>query len=296
MDVAAHLAARAAEVEAALDRLLPPGETSPPQLHQAMRYSLEAGGKRLRPALVLDACACAGGDPDTALPTACALECIHTYSLIHDDLPCMDDDDLRRGRPSCHKQFDEATALLAGDALLTLAFGLVAGNLGEDGVTAGQVVRVTAEVAEAAGTPGMVGGQMLDLLGEGQPPTAELVEAIHLRKTTALLRAAVRCGAILGGAGDAEFEALSAYGRNLGLAFQIVDDILDIVGDEAALGKPVGSDVGLAKATWPAVHGLDESRRYAHALIAEAQRSLDGFGAEAEPLRALAAFVEERQS
>jgi geranylgeranyl diphosphate synthase type II len=292
MDLTAHLKARAAQVEAALDRVLPAGSAEPARLHAAMRYSIEAGGKRLRPALVLDACAAVGGDPEIAIPTACAFECVHTYSLIHDDLPCMDDDDLRRGRPSCHKQFDEATALLAGDALLTQAFGLAAAN----GLTAGyeRAARSTAELAEAAGAPGMVGGQMLDLLGEQQTPTADQVEQIHLRKTTALLRAAVVCGAILGGASQAQIAALGHYGSCLGLAFQIVDDILDVVGDEAKLGKPIGSDAGHAKATWPAVHGLEASRARAAELVAEALAAIESFGPEAEPLRALAHFVTQR--
>jgi len=294
MELAAHLKARAATVEAALDRLVPPADASPARLHAAMRYSLEAGGKRLRPALVMDACACVGGDPELVLPAACAFECIHTYSLIHDDLPCMDDDDLRRGRPSCHRQFDEATALLAGDALLTLAFALVAANA--DTVGAERALRASAALAEAAGAPGMVGGQMLDLLSEGGAPTGELVEQIHLRKTTALLQAAVVCGALLGGASPAQVAALAEYGRCLGLAFQIVDDILDIEGDEAALGKPVGSDLGHEKATWPAVFGIEASRRQAHALVEQALAALGGFGAAAEPLRALARFVEERRS
>ncbi len=296
VDVTAHLTARSRVVEAALDRLLPPAAASPARLHEAMRYSAQAGGKRLRPALVMDACACVGGQPEAVLPTACALECIHTYSLIHDDLPCMDDDDLRRGRPSCHKQFDEATALLAGDALLTLAFALTAANATAAGIRAEQALRATAELAEAAGAPGMVGGQMLDLLAEGQRPTHELVEAIHLRKTTALLRCSVRCGAILGGGSEAQIDALSQYGTALGLAFQIVDDILDIEGDEAQLGKPIGSDLGHEKATWPAVHGLAASKERAADLAEEAVAALADFGSVADPLRALARFVVERQT
>jgi geranylgeranyl diphosphate synthase type II len=292
MDLAAHLKARAETIEAALDRLVPPADAEPARLHQAMRYSLEAGGKRLRPALVLDACAGVGGDAEACLPTACAFECIHTYSLIHDDLPCMDDDDLRRGRPSCHKQFDEATALLAGDALLTLAFTLTASNATSLG--AERANAATAVLAEAAGAAGMVGGQMIDLLSEGVAPSAELVETIHLKKTTALLRGAVVAGAVLGGASAAQVTALSRYGTCLGLSFQIIDDILDIVGDEAKLGKPVGSDEGHAKATWPAVMGIDASRRRAAELCEEALGALTEFGVEAEPLRALARYVVER--
>ncbi len=295
-DLDAHIASRAAAVEAALDRFLPPAEAEPGRLHAAMRYSVTAGGKRLRPMLVLDCCAAVGGRADQAMPTACAFECIHTYSLIHDDLPCMDDDDLRRGRPSCHKQFDEETALLAGDALQTLAFALCAANAGHGAVTAERALRATAVLAEAAGAPGMVGGQMLDLLAERHEPTAELVRSIHLRKTTALIRAACRAGGILGGGDEPRVAALAEYGGSLGLAFQIVDDILDIEGDEAALGKPIGSDQARGKATWPALFGLEASRAEAEELIAAATGALDGFGDEAAPLRALARFVIERNN
>ncbi|MBI5832142.1 MAG: polyprenyl synthetase family protein [Armatimonadetes bacterium] len=294
MDLSAHLKARAQVIEAALDRYLPPASAEPARLHEAMRYSMEAGGKRLRPALVLDACVAVGGDEQAVLPTACALECIHTYSLIHDDLPCMDDDDLRRGRPSCHRQFDEATALLAGDALLTLAFFLTATNARQPGIGPDRAAQATAELAEAAGAPGMVGGQMLDLMSEGTKPTAELVETIHLKKTTALLTAAVVCGAILGGGSEAQIAAFRRYGRGMGLAFQIVDDILDLVGDEAALGKPVGSDLDHEKATWPALFGIEASRAVAQELVEDALAALAEFGPEAEPLRMLARFVVER--
>jgi len=295
-DLKSHLDSRAAAVAAALDRYLPAADAPPARLHQAMRYSIQAGGKRLRPALVMDACACLGAAPERALPTACAIECIHTYSLIHDDLPCMDDDDLRRGRPSCHREFDEATALLAGDALQALAFQLTAVNGNLDGVTPEMAVAVTIELATASGAPGMVGGQMLDLLGEHEAPTAELVARIHEKKTTALLRCAVRCGALLGGADAGELEALSEYGEALGTAFQIIDDILDIEGDPQTLGKPVGSDLAHQKATYPAVYGLDASRQKAHEQTARALAALDRFGAEAEPLRAVAVFNEQRRS
>lgn len=294
MDVAAHLAGRARQVEAALDRLVPPADASPARLHEALRYSLEAGGKRLRPALVMDGCVAVGGSPEAVLPTACALECVHTYSLIHDDLPCMDDDDLRRGRPSCHKQFDEATALLAGDALLTLAFELVARNADEPGIDAARALAASRELAVQAGAAGMVGGQALDLQSEGQTPTAELVAAIHTGKTVALITAAVVCGALLGGAHAEQVASLRRYARGLGLAFQIADDILDVVSDEATLGKPVGSDADHAKATWPVLFGLDESRRQAAALVDEAVAALNDFGPAADPLRALARYVIER--
>jgi len=295
-DLKSHLEARAAELAAALDGYLPSVDVPPQRLHEAMRYSIQAGGKRLRPALVMDACGCLGADPQRALPTACAVECIHTYSLIHDDLPCMDDDDLRRGRPSCHREFDEATALLAGDALQALAFQLTAENGRLDGVTPEMAVRVTIELATASGAPGMVGGQMLDLLGEHEAPTPDLVARIHEKKTTALLRCAVRCGALLGGADESELAALTAYGEALGTAFQIIDDILDIEGDPQTLGKPVGSDLVHQKATYPAVFGLDASRQKAREQTARALQALERFGAEAEPLRAVAVFNEQRRS
>lgn len=295
-DLKHHLEARASLVAEALDRYLPPVSAPPERLHQAMRYSIEAGGKRLRPVLVLDACACVGQDPAVALPTACAVECIHTYSLIHDDLPCMDDDELRRGQPSCHMEFDEATALLAGDALQALAFELTAANVGQSGVTAEMAVAVTAELAVASGANGMVGGQMLDLLGEQAPPTPERVAQIHQRKTTALLRCAVRCGAVLGGASESELEALTTYGEALGNAFQIIDDILNIEGDPTMLGKPVGSDLVHQKSTYPAVFGLDASRQKAREQTALALASLEAFGSRAEPLRALAIYNEERRN
>ena len=295
-DLKSHLDARAAAVAAALDGYLPASDTPPERLHAAMRYSIQAGGKRLRPALVMDACACLGQDPERALPTACAIECIHTYSLIHDDLPCMDDDDLRRGRPSCHREFDEATALLAGDALQALAFQLTAENGTIAGVTQEMAVQVTVELATASGAPGMVGGQMLDLLGEHELPTAELVARIHEKKTTALLRCAVRCGALLGGADEAELAVLTEYGEALGTAFQIIDDILDIEGDPQTLGKPVGSDLVHQKATYPAVYGIDASRQKAREQTARALQALQRFGPEAEPLRAVAVFNEQRRS
>jgi geranylgeranyl diphosphate synthase type II len=294
MNLDLHLRERQAWVEKALNHYLPTVDEGPARLIEAMRYSVFAPGKRLRPILVLDAAEAVGGDATACLPTACALECIHTYSLIHDDLPCMDDDDLRRGRPSCHRAFDEATALLAGDALLTLAFRLVALNATLR-VEPARVLPVVQELSEAAGWNGMVGGQMVDLEWEDRTPTAEVVEAIHLRKTTALIRAAVRCGALLAGASTEALAALSQYGQGIGLAFQIVDDLLDLTGDEAVLGKPVGRDVALRKATYPAVHGLEASQALAQDLITDAVAALANLGAAAEPLRALAQFIVSRR-
>jgi len=287
-----YLRRQAAFVEAALEKVLPPQETMPERLHAAMRYSLFAGGKRLRPILVLEANRAVGGDPSQALPTACALELIHTYSLIHDDLPCMDNDDLRRGVPTCHRAFDEATALLAGDALLTRAFGLIAETQGVPPEVLLQVIR---EVSEAAGSLGMVGGQMLDLQAEGKVPTEEMVRAIHLRKTGAMIRVAVRCGGLLGGAPAGDLEALTRYGEAVGLAFQIVDDILDQEGDARKLGKPVRGDEARQKATYPRAVGLEEARRRALALARQAQEILAPWGERGRILQALAEFMVARK-
>jgi len=285
MDVTAYLKQRAEAVEAKLGVLLEALPEAPPRLLEAMRYSLLGGGKRLRPALVLGACEMVGGDRETAMPAACTLEMIHTYSLIHDDLPAMDDDDLRRGRPTCHVAYGEATAILAGDALLTLAF-LTAANTGD--------LRVVREVADAAGVEGMVGGQQLDLEAEGKAVPLEGLRRIHRAKTGALIRVSVRCGAMLGDADEQQLDALTRYGEHLGMAFQIADDILDVVGDEQALGKPIGSDAQHGKSTYPALLGLERARELAEEAAAEAVAALEAFGPEAEAFRALARFVVSR--
>lgn len=259
-------------------------------LYESMRYSLLAGGKRIRPVLALEFARLAGlADWKTALPMACALELVHTYSLIHDDLPAMDDDDLRRGKPSNHKAFDEATAILAGDALLTDAFA----HMCRVELPAGQVLRAVAEFARAAGSSGMVGGQEWDMLYTGLPPVgmAEL-RRMHAMKTGALLRASCVCGALLAGAADDVCERIGRYGAALGVAFQIADDILDVVSDTATLGKPAGSDAAQGKNTYPALVGLDESRRLAREQADAACAALTGFsGPEAEFLRALAGYT-----
>ena len=284
------------QVDEALEHYLPgvdesTGAGCPARLAEAMRYSTLAGGKRLRPVFCLLAAEACGGDPEAALPAACALELVHTYSLIHDDLPAMDDDDLRRGRPTCHKAFDEATAVLAGDGLLTLAFELVARHV-EPAAAARECVLV---LAEAAGPEGMVGGQMADLQAEGRTDgSVEALEAIHRRKTGALLRAPLRMGAIIAGASPQVIEALDAYGRAVGLAFQIVDDLLDVQGDEAKLGKRVNKDAGLGKWTYPAFLGIEGSRRKARQLADEAMAALAPLGARAATLRAVALDLLER--
>jgi geranylgeranyl diphosphate synthase type II len=293
-DLSAYLTARRELVDAALDRVLPAESAPPSTLHRAMRYSVLAGGKRLRPTLVIAGAEAVGGRADAALPTACALELIHTYSLIHDDLPAMDDDDYRRGRLTSHKVFGEAMAILAGDALLTLAFRLIADNGGQPGDPR-RLCQVVAEVAEAAGATGMVGGQVVDVESEGKPVGAETLEYIHRHKTAALIRVSVRAGAVLAGGTDDAVRELTGAGGELGLAFQIVDDILDVEGDSVELGKTVGSDQRKQKATYPSVHGIEASRRQARALIDAAKRRLAKVGPAAAPLSALADFIVERR-
>ena len=294
-DLQAYLTERRALVEAALERFLPPEDTPPPTVHRAMRYSVMAGGKRLRPILVIAGAEAVGGTPETVMPTACALELIHTYSLIHDDLPAMDDDDYRRGRLTNHKVFGEAIAILAGDALLTLAFRLVADNTAL--VNDARVLRdVVAELADAAGTSGMVGGQVVDIESEGKAITAETLEYIHRHKTAALIRASLRVGALLAGGDGKAVAAIGEAGSDLGLAFQIVDDILDVEGSLEELGKTAGSDERKQKATYPALHGLEASRRQAKMLIERVKQRLGVFGARAVPLQALADYVVERKN
>ncbi len=280
-------------VDSALERLIP-GELQPPEIiHRAMRYSLFAGGKRIRPLLCLSAARTVSETAPGAEIAACALECIHTYSLIHDDLPALDNDDFRRGRPTCHKQFGEAMAILTGDALLTIAFQLLSEA---PGVADDRKVRLIAELSTAAGTAGgMIGGQVADLEGERQPPTAELLDRIHRAKTGALLRASVRMGAICAGAGESELAALTCYGEHIGLAFQIVDDILDVEQSSEALGKTAGKDAQQHKITFPAVYGLAESHRMAGQECESACRALVPFGDRALRLRQIAELVVERK-
>jgi len=294
-DLTAYLASRRAAVDRALDSFLPPEDAPPATVHGAMRYSVFAGGKRLRPILVIAGAEAVGGALDAVLPTACALECIHTYSLIHDDLPAMDDDDFRRGRPTSHKVFGEAMAILAGDGLLTLAFRLIAENRRSVEEPAA-LTDVLADIADAAGTQGMVGGQVVDIESEGKQVSPDTLEYIHVHKTAALIRAALTSGARLAGAAPAALDAIRSAGGQLGLAFQIVDDILDVQGTLAELGKTAGSDERKQKATYPEVHGLPASREMATRLIEGAKAALAPLGAPAAPIRALADFVLERRS
>ena len=292
-DFKAYLGAQKQLVEAALDDSL--GPERPESLREAMRYSLLAGGKRLRPILCLAACELAGGDPALAMPTAVALEMIHTMSLIHDDLPAMDNDDLRRGRPTNHKVYGDAVAILAGDALLTRAFEMV--SLRSPGVSAERLLKVVGELSLVAGAPGLVGGQVVDLECEGKDVDLDTLEYIHLHKTGALLKACVITGALIGGADEAQLDSLRTYARGIGLAFQIVDDILDVTASSDVLGKTAGKDLIADKTTYPKLLGLEESRQRAKGLIQEAKASLDAFkpvgggSVQAAPLLALADYV-----
>jgi geranylgeranyl diphosphate synthase type II len=289
------MATHRALVDAALDRWLPPATEPPSTIHEAMRYSVFAGGKRLRPLLALLGCDAVGGALDDAMPAAVALELIHTYSLVHDDLPAMDDDDLRRGRPTCHKVYGEAIGILAGDALLTHAFQVLGGPEGA-GVPPPRRLQIIAEIAAAAGSGGMVGGQTMDIQAEGKRLDPATLLTLHAKKTGALLRASVRVGGLAGGADDRALDCLTRYGEGLGLAFQIVDDILDIEGDSAEMGKTAGSDLRKQKATYPAVFGLDASRAEARRLLREAREAVGPLGARGAVLIALAEFVGSRRS
>jgi len=287
IDLERYLAERRRAVEAALERYLPPKDAPPATIHEAMRYSVFAGGKRLRPILVIAGAEAVGGAMEPVLPSACALELIHTYSLIHDDLPAMDDDDYRRGRLTNHKVFGEAIAILAGDALLTLAIALLAEHA---------TLEVIREVAVAAGTFGMIGGQVVDIQSEGKSVDAERLEYIHRHKTAALIRCSLRSGALLAGASPSALEAIGEAGAHLGLAFQIVDDILDVEGSLEALGKTAGSDQRKKKVTYPEYFGLEASRLKAKSLIEEAKARLQPLGPKVEPIRALADFIFQRKS
>jgi len=292
MTLSEYLAHQQKRVDTALDRWVPAESQDPSIIHRAMRYSLFAGGKRVRPLLAM-AAAEAVSDRVTGIESAaCSLELIHTYSLIHDDLPALDNDDLRRGRPTCHKVFGDAMAILAGDALLTLAFEALA-KLPD--VDADRRIRLVAELATASGTVGgMIGGQVNDLEGEGQPPTAVLLESIHHAKTGALLRASVRMGALYAGADDAQLSALTCFGEHIGLAFQIVDDVLDVEQSSEALGKTAGKDAQQQKITFPAVYGLERSRAMAEQERLAAHLALRTFGDRAERLLQLADLIVQR--
>ncbi len=294
-DLATYLKVRGAAVDQALDRLLPRPTVKPATLHKAMRYPLFAGGKRLRPILTLAAAEVCGADSDgveKALPLAAAVECIHTYSLVHDDLPCMDDDDFRRGRPTCHKVFGEGIAVLAGDALLTVAFEIAAGAAPAQRYP---VAALITELAQAAGSRWLIGGQVADLEGEGKPSTLRELRFIHQAKTAALITASLRLGAMSANATPAKLAAVTDFGQNLGLAFQVIDDILDVTQTSEKLGKSAGKDLATEKTTYPSVLGLEKSRREAHRLTTAALDALKPFGRRAGMLRQIAEYLLVRE-
>lgn len=280
-------------VDASLDRLMPAASAQPPSIHEAMRYSVFAGGKRIRPILCLESARIFGSDVAPAHYPACAIEFIHTYSLIHDDLPALDNDDLRRGKPTNHKKFGEATAILAGDALLTLAFETIAATP----VNSDRRVAMLTEISKAAGTiNGMVGGQVADLEAEGKPADASTLEYIHLSKTAALIRASVSSGALCAGAADGDVYRLRSFGESIGLLFQVMDDILDVEESSSALGKTAGKDVTQQKATYPAVHGLERSHQIANELSTKAIAQLAPYGDRAARLRQIAEYLVRRRA
>ncbi len=296
MDIKSYLKDIATRVDDALDHYLPDEDRMPQSLHKAMRYSIFAGGKRIRPVLMMAACDAVGGNRDNVMPAACAMEMIHTYSLIHDDLPAMDDDDFRRGQPTNHKVFGEANAILAGDALLTEAFVLLSSDETGGGIDPEIRRRVIRIIAKAAGCAGMVGGQVVDMESEGKEIDLPTLEYIHIHKTGALIKASIEVGALLGGTGEESFRKLSRYGELAGLAFQIADDILDVTADQSELGKDVGSDEARGKATYVSLLGLRQARERAEELRNMAIDTLSDLGEGAEPLRQIMKFIIERSS
>lgn len=297
MDLKHYLKTMQQRVDEALERYLPVADELPSSVHKAMRYSVFAGGKRVRPILLLAACDAVGGDMERAMPAACAMEMIHTYSLIHDDLPAMDDDDFRRGIPTSHKVFGEATAILAGDALLTEAFILLSSPERNGSPDPAALLSVIQEIAVSAGSRGMIGGQIVDMESEGSKEVdLATVLYIHTHKTGALIKASVKSGALLGGAADRELGAIVRYGEAVGLAFQIADDILDIEGTTEQIGKDAGSDQARGKATYPAVMGMAASKQRAEELVDVALGALDCFGEKADPLREIARYIVRRKS
>jgi geranylgeranyl diphosphate synthase type II len=292
MDPGKSLAAFGKLVDAALDACLPPAKRKPVRIHEAMRYAVFAGGKRLRPALCLAAAEACGGKAGDALAPACAVELMHTYSLVHDDLPAMDDDDLRRGRPTCHKVYGEAIGVLCGDALLTEAFAVIATT---QATRRFAVADFVAELAKAGDSRHLIGGQVMDLEGERTTLTRRQLVAVHEAKTAALLAASLRLGAMTANAPPRKLEAVTSFGRKLGLAFQVIDDILDVTQSTDTLGKTAGKDEASGKSTFPAILGLDASRREAARLTKAAMKSLDPLGRKGELLRAIAARMLHRR-
>jgi len=293
-DLKSYIELKSRQINDALDKILQESHPSEPII-AAMKYSLMAGGKRIRPVLCLAAAEAVDGSPQVVLPAACALEIVHTYSLIHDDLPAMDNDDLRRGKPTCHIAFDEATAILAGDALLTLAFQILSSvQLTKDNQVAAwmSVIRI---ISTAAGYQGMIRGQMLDMASEGCNLSVDELKSLHGLKTGALIEASLRCGALLSGAASDQMEILKTYAQNIGLAFQVTDDILNVEGNPAIMGKAAGTDELRKKSTYPAILGLEASRHLAKNLVDTALQALEVFDKKADPLRALAIYIIKRK-
>ncbi len=280
-------------VDCWLDELLPRTSVSPLRLHEAMRYSALAPGKRLRPIMMMLTAEMLGADVASVKHTACAIECIHAFSLIHDDLPAIDNDDLRRGRATCHVQFDEPTAILAGDALFALAFDLL--STPDASVDTASQLAIIREASKAVGTQGLVGGEMLDINSENQTISAETLQLIHRRKTGTLLECSVVCGAILAGGDPSEIAAIREYGSQIGIAFQVADDLLNVIGDPVLLGKATGTDEQLGKATYPSLYGIETTKQILHERVCNAKSAIEPFGKPASSLLALADFVENRE-
>jgi len=295
LDLKKYLQEKEDIVNKALDTLLPKEDEFPQRLHKAMRYSVFAGGKRIRPILAIAAAEVFGKTAANVINIACAIELIHTYSLIHDDLPAIDNDDLRRGLPTNHKVFGEAIALLAGDALLTKAFQIMSQPSAVSGQQSALILKSIHEITKAAGSTGMVGGQVVDIESEGKEVAFPVLEYIHIHKTGELILASVRAGAILAGAENKELETITRYGEAIGLAFQIADDIIDVEGNKEDVGKNIGGDAKKGKVTYPSILGVDESRKRARELVDMAITALKDFDRKAEPLREIARYIVERK-
>jgi geranylgeranyl diphosphate synthase type II len=293
-DLTVYIKNKNQQINVALEKILHDSLPAEP-IVEAMKYSLMAGGKRIRPVLCFAAAEAVGGKPQAVLPAACALEIVHTYSLIHDDLPAMDNDDLRRGKPTCHVAFDEATAILAGDALLTLAFQVLSSVQSTQENQAYGWLRVIHIISNAAGYRGMIRGQMLDMAAEGQHLTVDELKSMHALKTGALIEASLLCGALLADARKGQMDILKTYARNIGLAFQVTDDILNVEGNPKLMGKAVGTDKLRAKSTYPAILGIERSRQFAKNLVHEALQALEAFDKKADALRALATYIIDRK-
>ncbi|QTA78096.1 Polyprenyl synthetase [Desulfonema limicola] len=292
-DLKTYLKNKREQINKALDKLLPDSQDS--RLISAMKYSLMAGGKRLRPILCLAASEAVGGQADEALPAACVLEFIHTYSLIHDDLPAMDNDDLRRGKPTCHKAFDESTAILAGDGLLTLAFEILSSSEFVNEKNAVKQLKVIYEISRAAGCCGMIEGQMRDISSENLSLSIKDLEKMHTLKTGALIEASVTCGALMGNGTKTDINSLKIYAKNIGLAFQVTDDILNIEGDPCIMGKAAGTDESRRKSTYPSIMGIDSSKEFAEKLVDNSLKALKNFDKKSDPLRAVSLYILNRK-